>query len=67
MLCRHNKYVQEFGRVRDPDEIVRRERLWENAIDEIEYEAGQPVASMPPEQFRRRLSGRIELRFFQEV
>ena len=26
MLCRHNKYVQEFGQVRDPDEIARRER-----------------------------------------
>ena len=26
MLCRHNKYVQEFGRVRDPDEVARRER-----------------------------------------
>ena len=38
MLCRHNKYVQEFGQVRDLDEIARRERLWENVIDEIEYE-----------------------------
>ena len=46
MLCRHNKYVQEFGQVRDADEIARRERLWENAIDEIEYETGRQVASM---------------------
>jgi nucleoside-diphosphate-sugar epimerase len=67
MLCRHNKYVQEFGRVRDPDEIARRERLWENTIDEIEYEAGQPVASMIPQEFRYRLSDRIDLRFFKEV
>ena len=42
MLCRHNKYVQEFGQVRDLDEIARRERLWENAIDEIEFETGPP-------------------------
>ena len=34
MLCRHNKYVQEFGRVRDADEIARRERVWEEAIDD---------------------------------
>ena len=28
MLCRHSRFVQEFGTVRDPDEIARRERLW---------------------------------------
>ena len=26
MLCRHNRWVQEFGKVRDPDEISRREK-----------------------------------------
>ena len=26
MLCRHNRYVQQFGRVRDADEVARRER-----------------------------------------
>jgi nucleoside-diphosphate-sugar epimerase len=36
MLCRHNKYVQEFGRVRDADEVARREKLWEDAIDALE-------------------------------
>jgi nucleoside-diphosphate-sugar epimerase len=66
MLCRHNKYVQEFGQVRDPDEIARRERLWETAIEEIEYETGRQVASMRPREFRRRLSERIDLRAFRE-
>jgi nucleoside-diphosphate-sugar epimerase len=66
MLCRHNKYVQEFGQVRDPDEIARRERLWENAIDEVEYETGRQVASMRPREFRRLLSERIDLRTFRE-
>ncbi|MEM6796988.1 MAG: SDR family oxidoreductase, partial [Acidobacteriota bacterium] len=28
MLCRHNRYVQNFGRVRDLDEVSRREKLW---------------------------------------
>ncbi len=64
MLCRHNKFVQEFGQVRDPDEVARRERLWENAIDEIEYESGREVASMRPREFRRLLSERIDLRAF---
>ena len=38
MLCRHNKYVQEFGRVRDADEVARREQVWEKAIDAIELQ-----------------------------
>ncbi len=66
MLCRHNKYVQEFGHVRDLDEVARRERLWENAIDEIEYETGRQVASMRPREFRRLLSEKIDLRAFRE-
>jgi nucleoside-diphosphate-sugar epimerase len=66
MLCRHNKYVQEFGQVRDLDEVARRERLWENAIDEIEYETGRQVASMRPREFRRLLSEKIDLRAFRE-
>jgi nucleoside-diphosphate-sugar epimerase len=65
MLCRHNKYVQEFGQVRDPDEVARRERLWENAIDEIEYETGRQVASMRPREFRRLLGERLDLRTFR--
>ena len=62
MLCRHNKYVQEFGKVRDGDEIARRERLWEKAIDAIEFETGREVASIPPE-FRRHLKERVGLDF----
>jgi nucleoside-diphosphate-sugar epimerase len=65
MLCRHNQYVQEFGQVRDADEIGRRERLWETAIDEIEYETGRQVASMRAGEFRRLLGERLELRSFQ--
>jgi hypothetical protein len=65
MLCRHNKYVQEFGRVRDPDEIARRERTWEETIDQVEYESGRQVTSMAAKEFRRLLSQRIDLRSFQ--
>jgi nucleoside-diphosphate-sugar epimerase len=65
MLCRHNKYVQEFGQVRDADEIARRERLWETAIDEIEYETGRQVASMRAAEFRQLLGERLEPRSFR--
>ncbi len=65
MLCRHNKYVQEFGQVKDADEIARRERLWENVIDEIEYDTGRQAASMRPREFRALLADRIDLRRFE--
>jgi nucleoside-diphosphate-sugar epimerase len=64
MLCRHNMFVQEFGQVRDLDEVARRERLWENAIDEIEYETGRQVASMPAREFESLLRERLELPSF---
>ncbi len=66
MLCRHNKYVQEFGKVRDLDEIARREHLWEKTLKAIELSTGRQVASIPPEEFRRFLGQRIELKGFKE-
>jgi nucleoside-diphosphate-sugar epimerase len=65
MLCRHNKYVQEFGQVRDAGEVARRERVWETTIDEIEYDTGREVASMRAGEFRRLLSERLDLHAFR--
>ena len=65
MLCRHNKYVQEFAKVRDADEIARRERLWEEAIEAIEYETGREVAAIPPREFRQLFADRVELASFK--
>ena len=53
MLCRHNKYVQEFGKVRDLDEIARREHLWEKtlkAIENVDRPPGRvhPARRVPP-------------------
>lgn len=67
MLCRHNKFVQEFGKVRDADEIARRERLWQDAIDGIEYSTGRQVASIPAGEFRELLGGEIDLRSFRRA
>jgi nucleoside-diphosphate-sugar epimerase len=64
MLCRHNKHVQEFGKVRDPDEIARRERAWEEALEAIEFETGRQVASLRPAEFRRLLGERLDPRSF---
>jgi nucleoside-diphosphate-sugar epimerase len=66
MLCRHNRYVQEFGKVRDPDEIARRERLWEEVLNAIEFKTGREAASIGPEEFRALLSSDMDLRTFRK-
>jgi len=65
MLCRHNKYVQEFGRVRDADEIARREHLWATVIDRIEFETGRQAASIEPDEFRKLLVQKLDLKAFR--
>jgi len=65
MLCRHNKYVQEFARVRDADEVARRERVWEEAIEAIEYDTGREAAAIRAREFRQLLADRVELRSFR--
>ncbi len=61
MLCRHNRYVQEFGRIREGREVARREALWERVIDDIEYETGRAAAVLSPLEFRRQVEARVEL------
>ena len=51
--------------MRDADEIARRERLWEKAIEEIEYETGRQVAAIPPREFRQLFADRVELALVQ--
>lgn len=65
MLCRHNKYVQEFGRVRDGDEIARRERVWEQAVEAIELKSGREVGSLAADSFARLLAAAIDLKTFR--
>jgi hypothetical protein len=65
MLCRHNRYVQEYGRVRDPDEVGRRERIWERAMEQIEFRTGREAASLEAGEFRQRLAEEIDLATFR--
>jgi nucleoside-diphosphate-sugar epimerase len=65
MLCRHNRYVQEFGRVRDADETARRERAWERAVEAIELRTGHEIGALPAPEFRRHIAEEIDLRTFQ--
>ena len=65
MLCRHNRYVQQFGRVRDGDEVARREEVWANALDRIELRTGHEAGAIPPAEFRRLLAQEIDVVTFK--
>ena len=65
MVCRHNRYVLRLGSLKDPDEIARRERLWERAIDDIEFHTGRSAAALPHAQFLRLMQQRLDLDRFE--
>ena len=65
MLCRHNRYVQEFGAVRDPLEISRRERVWRAFLDRIEEETGRPASLLGPREFRELVERWLDLERFE--
>lgn len=61
MLCRHNRYVQDFGKVRDLDEMSRRERIWLEFIDELESEAEKPAGAIAAPDFKSAVDSRLDL------
>jgi nucleoside-diphosphate-sugar epimerase len=65
MLCRHNRYVLEYGKIKDPDEIARREALWEKGVDAVERRTGRQAAFLFPEEFRDEMSAEMDLRTFE--
>ncbi len=66
MLCRHNRFVQEFGQIRDEEEIARREAIWEKVIDRIELRTGRQIASIPADEFRRLMTQDLDVKTFRE-
>ncbi|MEO1369518.1 MAG: hypothetical protein AAFX50_20250, partial [Acidobacteriota bacterium] len=64
MLCRHNRYVQNFGRVRDLDEVSRREKLWWDLMLELEEKTGKPVGSMSAAEFHPIVEERFDIESF---
>ncbi len=65
MLCRHNRYVQEYGKIWDLDEISRREKVWWELIRELERLTGGPVGDMAADDFRTALHARLDLETFK--
>ncbi len=64
MLCRHNRYVQDFGKVKDLDEMSRRERVWLEFIEALELERGKPAGDIPAEEFQSALYRAVSLSDF---
>ena len=60
LLCRHNRFVQEFGKVRDLDEISRREKAWWDFILGLEDEMGMPVGAIPADKFHAMMAERLD-------
>lgn len=67
MLCRHNKYVQQFGKLKDPNELSRREKLWMEFLDRLEAREGKPAGELSSTEFRKALKAEIDLDKFQPL
>ncbi len=65
MLCRHNRYVQNFGQVRDLDEISRREKVWWDFCLGLEDKTGAPAGALSAEDFQQAINEGIDLESFE--
>ena len=64
MLCRHNRFVQNFGQIKDLDEISRRERIWMDFVVALEEEASIEAGAMPPYEFQKAVFSTFDLEGF---
>ena len=67
MLCRHNRYVQDFGKVKDLDEISRREKLWLEFVQDLQRRHGKPVGAIAADEFRSALAESLDTDSFQPL
>jgi nucleoside-diphosphate-sugar epimerase len=65
MLCRHNRWVQDFGKVKDLQEISRREKIWQDFILDLQSRHRVPAGALSAPQFRRDLDSKIDTRSFE--
>lgn len=65
MLCRHNRYVLEYGRVRDLAEVSRRERIWSEVVGDLESRTGRPAGALSAEEFHRDLAELLDAAAFR--
>jgi nucleoside-diphosphate-sugar epimerase len=65
MLCRHNRYVQEYGKVRDDDEVSRREKVWREFCLAMEDLYETPAGAIAPHVFHREVRHHLNLKTFE--
>jgi len=65
MLCRHNHYVQNFGAVKDADEISRREKIWWDFCHELEEETFEPAGATEAKRFHAAVNERLDIEKFE--
>lgn len=65
MLCRHNRWVQDYGSIKDLNEISRREKVWWELCLELERETGGEVGAMTAEEFQRALDDKLDTETFE--
>jgi len=53
LMCRHNGYVQNWGQVRDRNEIARREKIWKAFVLDLEKKTGKKFGDVDPEVFHK--------------
>jgi len=51
MLCRHNQLVQDWGKIRDKQVIMQRERQWNTFVTELEAKYHKHAGDIPASEF----------------
>ena len=51
MLCRHNKLVLDYGKIRDPMRVAKRERLWLKFLQSVQEGSGKRPGTIESKQF----------------
>ncbi len=64
MLCRHNKWVQDFGQLKDSEEISRREKVWWDFVVGLEQRLAQPAGALTSAEFRAALESNLDTEAF---
>jgi len=64
MACRHNLYVHPIGRSNTLDEIVRREKVWAEAIAGIQEATGKEAAELSSKEFKAELYKQVDMDVF---
>ncbi|MEL7058706.1 MAG: SDR family oxidoreductase [Acidobacteriota bacterium] len=67
MLCRHNRFVQRYGAIKDLDEVSRREKIWAELMRDLEAATGKKAPAVAAQEFRDFVRSRIDYDTFKPL